>query len=155
MDTNITGSQVNPTIKPKRRGYFTRENASIIGKKGGRPKGIREIKPYIRKVLTAEKAQQIAQNIVDEAAQGNDKKQEKLLKMSGDLNDNAPQVNLQQNTFTLPPELILAARQMAEKAIADEIVSQPLIEEKKEEKKEEIVPSSIQQAINFLKKENK
>ena len=70
----------------------------VSGNPKGKPKGTIQIKDELRKILTKENAKDVAANIIKEAIAGDDKKQDRLLKLTGDLSD-TPQSTVNNNTI--------------------------------------------------------
>jgi len=117
--TNTTGSSsgssgssnIDSVIKSNRlRGLkpFVKGDSRINRK--GKPKGTIQIKDVIRKRLNKINAKDIADNIISGSIAGDDKKQDRLLRLTGDLEEH-PQVIV--NTFTIPEEIMNLARDFA------------------------------------------
>ena len=80
------------------------------GNPSGRPKGSINIKAVLDKRLKKRNAIKMIDTMIAGAENGEDKKTEMILKLKGELNDK-PIVNIQQNSFSVSPELIELAKQ--------------------------------------------
>lgn len=103
MDKINAGKQRSlANLKPFKKG----ENGKAKGKVGAV-----SIKALVNKRLKKAQAVSIVDNIINGSIQGDDKKQDRLLKLTGDLTDEKSTINITQNTLSLPMELIESARQ--------------------------------------------
>jgi len=84
------------------------------GNPKGRPKGIPSVKEEIAKIIKKGEITKVARNIIEGAIQGDDKKQDKFLQMSGDLQptNNSATVNVLNQTIEIDNEVLMAARQL-------------------------------------------
>lgn len=76
------------------------------GNPKGKPKGTVQIKDVIRKKINKMIANQVADNIISGSIMGNDKKQDRLLKLTGDLND-TPTIAVQNNNLNVIDSTLL------------------------------------------------
>ncbi len=112
--TTIGSLEGQTTVIVKKKGRGNRANLIPFVKGdsrinyAGKPKGTVQIKDTIRKKLNKQHAEAVADNIINGAIQGDDKKQDRLLKLTGDL-DETPQVNIQHNTTPISAELLAEA----------------------------------------------
>jgi hypothetical protein len=126
LSLNVDSSSLSPTLTlmetvptpaivgKKKRGRPAnafKSGAEWNGNAKGKPKGTIQIKDCIRKALTHADGDLIAKEIISASISGDDKKQDRLLKLTGDFND-APQVNLTSNTTLISSDVIEMARQL-------------------------------------------
>lgn len=90
-------------LKPYKKGQS--------GNPSGKPKDSISLRPIMSKRLKKKQAEDVVDSIIRGAVAGDDSKQDRLLKLTGDLN--APQLASSTNTYNLiiTPELINIARQ--------------------------------------------
>jgi len=108
VEMNISTAEKKLTGKEKRllnlRPIKPGEVRNPTGKRG------LLIKDRITKKLNAKRADNVAENIILQSEQGIIESQKLLLKLTGDLDDK-PQVNIQNNSFTISDEMIQAAQE--------------------------------------------
>lgn len=97
----LTGREKSlKNLRPYKKG----ETGNPTGKQGIR------LKDVMKKRLMKKNAENIIDNIIAEAEKGDDKKQDRLLKLTGDL-DETPQVSINNNTINISEDIIEAAKQ--------------------------------------------